>query len=73
MKKSTTKTNSKKTAKKNYVVATLTYKWKGSFSTNEEAKEYARSLSKKDGNIYKYGLRDTIKRHAKEDGMTLKY
>jgi hypothetical protein len=59
-------------AKGGYVVADMNYKIMGHFKTENEAKEYAHSLSKKDGNIYRFGTKEKIERHAKEDGYMAK-
>jgi hypothetical protein len=51
-----------------YVVADMNYKIKGSFDTENEANEYAKELSRKDGEIYRFGTKEKIARFAKEDG-----
>jgi hypothetical protein len=55
-------------AKGGYVVADMNYKIMGSFDTENEAQEYSKKLSKKDGEIYRFGTREKIERFAKEDG-----
>jgi hypothetical protein len=56
-------------AKGGYVVADMNYKIKGSFDTENEANQYAKELSRKDGEIYRFGTKEKIARYAKEDGM----
>ena len=55
-------------AKGGYVVADMDYKIIRTFKTEDEAREYSKSLSKKDGNIYRFGTKEKIERFAKEDG-----
>jgi hypothetical protein len=57
---------------KEYVVADMNYKIMGSFDTENEAQEYSRKLSKKDGEIYGFGTKEKIERFAKEDGYMAK-
>ena len=57
---------------KEYVVADMNYNIMGSFDTENEAQEYAKKLSRKDGEIYRFGNKQKIERFAKEDGYMAK-
>jgi len=62
----------RKNAKVVYLVTDMTYKIKGSFNTENEAREYGKNLSKKDGKIYRFGTKEKTERFAKEDGFKLR-
>ena len=57
---------------KEYVVADMNYNIMGSFDTENEAQEYSKKLSRKDGEIYRFGNKQKIERFAKEDGYMAK-